>query len=183
MANKAMNKGTCQCCGAVQKLPAGILAKHGYTTRWGFFEGVCRGSGSQPFEKSTDLIEAFIRWAQGKVADLEAFKAELLTPPAEGTTEAWVWVYRKGSSHTPAGYQWMKQALTFTVETSKSGDGYQWMTVSYEHPDYQPGNSHRLDFYEMTGTNPLDRVYALNQKRAWAVDVDIQKLEEYIRWQ
>ena len=40
---KATHDGECQLCGRMQKLPDGRLAKHGYTTRWGFFQGVCPG--------------------------------------------------------------------------------------------------------------------------------------------
>lgn len=52
-----IHKGTCQICGRSQKLPGGVLSKHGYTTRWGFFEKVCPGSGHLPFEVSADMIE------------------------------------------------------------------------------------------------------------------------------
>jgi hypothetical protein len=64
--SKATHTGTCQCCGAHQKLPNDMLAKHGYTTRHGFFEGTCFGSGHLPFEQSCDLIESMIERAEEK---------------------------------------------------------------------------------------------------------------------
>jgi hypothetical protein len=74
---KATHSGTCQVCGCFQKLPNGDLSKHGYTTRWGFFEGVCMGSHNKPFEQSTDLIEKAIKEVRGQMVALEAHKLEL----------------------------------------------------------------------------------------------------------
>ena len=57
---KATHYGICQVCGHRQKLPAGRLAKHGYTTRAGFFQGTCWGAGHLPFEQDISLIEGAI---------------------------------------------------------------------------------------------------------------------------
>lgn len=64
---KATHKGTCQVCGAVQKLPRGRLAAHGYTTKWGFFSGTCSGSHHLPFEQSKNLIDSCIVSAQASI--------------------------------------------------------------------------------------------------------------------
>ena len=61
---KATHFGTCQWCGAQQKLPAGKMAKHGYTVRNGWFQGVCPGSGTAPFEQSCALVARSIAWAR-----------------------------------------------------------------------------------------------------------------------
>ena len=53
---KSTHIGTCQLCNAVQKLPGGRLASHGYTIRWGFFAGVCSGSHQLPLEESCDYL-------------------------------------------------------------------------------------------------------------------------------
>ena len=55
--SKATHIGECQICGSHQKLPGGVMAKHGYTTRFNFFEGVCPGSDHEPYELSCDRIQ------------------------------------------------------------------------------------------------------------------------------
>tara|TARA_R110002110_G_scaffold35127_2_gene118870 strand:+ start:1895 stop:2725 length:831 start_codon:yes stop_codon:yes gene_type:complete len=55
--NKATTAGTCQICQRQQKLPGGILAKHGYTTRHGYFTGTCKGSDSAPLEETCDYLK------------------------------------------------------------------------------------------------------------------------------
>lgn len=76
---KATHTGTCQACGSIQKLPRGLLAKHGYTTEWGFFRGVCQGSDHLPFEQSKDLIEGFIASAESEAARLDGEAEAYLT--------------------------------------------------------------------------------------------------------
>jgi hypothetical protein len=76
MSAKATHYGTCQICGREQKLPGDRMSKHGYTTRWGFFEGVCPGAGHVPFEVGTDLIEAFTAAAEARGIRQRALEAE-----------------------------------------------------------------------------------------------------------
>jgi len=57
MSRKSTHSGTCQICGKLQKLPYGLLSKHGYMTRWGFFEGTCYGAENKPFEESCAMIQ------------------------------------------------------------------------------------------------------------------------------
>lgn len=49
--------GTCQACGRRQAIHVhtGLIAKHGYTTDYGFFNGTCGGSDKQPLELDTAL--------------------------------------------------------------------------------------------------------------------------------
>lgn len=171
-------------------LPRGVLAKHGYTTKWGFFSGVCQGSEHRPYETHTDLIERFIEWAEEKRADLESFRATLLERPAEGTTEAWVNVYLPPTFHNKNGYTWRKVPLTLTIHQWLGGDGY---TVNIEYPDQDPqraGRTHRIDFYSQcrnadytASTNLLDYIQNLNAKYAATVAKEISQVEDYIRWQ
>lgn len=53
---KHTHRGHCQACAAHQAVSVGgqLIAKHGYTTRWGYFAGTCSGSGRQPLELATD---------------------------------------------------------------------------------------------------------------------------------
>jgi len=57
---KHTHKGTCQICGSTQAVSttSGLIAKHGYTTRWGFFSGTCRGSNNLPLQISCDMVQA-----------------------------------------------------------------------------------------------------------------------------
>ncbi len=176
----ATHRGSCQCCGSVQKLPEGVLSKHGYTTRWGFFSGTCTGSGSLPYEQSFDLIARFVALAEAKLADLEAFRARLLETPAEGTTSAWVNVYRRGTFHMKAHHAWIELPLTFTAHTAREGD-FRWLTVTYEHPDSLKAEP--VPFYGLHTDNPLDYVRSANQKRAQALEPEIAQVERYIAWQ
>lgn len=59
----AVNKGTCQCCGSVQKLPKGVLSLHGYRVLnggyGGWFVGSCPGSGHLPLEVDCSMVQGF----------------------------------------------------------------------------------------------------------------------------
>ena len=85
---KATHSGTCQGCAAVQKLPGGVLAKHGYVIPQGYFHGTCRGSGLPPYEHNRAFILDCIDEAKGHIEGLRKTIAELQLPAA--TPEAWV---------------------------------------------------------------------------------------------
>jgi len=58
---KATENGTCQCCGATHAYSGNGIAKHGYTTRYGFFEGICPGSDNAPLELADDLNRTHVQ--------------------------------------------------------------------------------------------------------------------------
>lgn len=68
----ATHNGHCQCCGRLQAHTPRGIAKHGYTTEYGFFNGTCSGSDRQPLELDTALCDATIaalgHWADERVA-------------------------------------------------------------------------------------------------------------------
>jgi hypothetical protein len=69
----ATHNGTCQACGRVQAIRAnGLLAKHGYTTEYGFFNGTCSGSDHPPLELQTGHNEQVVirlrEWADKQEA-------------------------------------------------------------------------------------------------------------------
>lgn len=69
--SKATHNGTCQVCGRSQaRRPFGTM-HHGYTTSFGYFHGVCRGSRELPVEESTELLDK-------TVADMHAAVERLL---------------------------------------------------------------------------------------------------------
>ena len=79
MNRKHTHKGHCQCCGRVQAVRNnnGLLAKHGYTVDYGFFDGVCDGSDNLPLEVDKDLAEDTIIAMQDWCADQDIFLNDL----------------------------------------------------------------------------------------------------------
>ena len=63
---KATHNGTCQACGRSQAF-RNTMAKHGYTTESGYFNGTCSGSDRLPLELETshneDVVVAVRDWA------------------------------------------------------------------------------------------------------------------------
>lgn len=72
----ATHNGHCQCCGRIQAYTPRGIAKHGYTTEYGFFNGTCPGSDREPLELAADLTDATIAslhaWADEREAEAEA---------------------------------------------------------------------------------------------------------------
>lgn len=90
MAKASTHTGICQACGRRQAVHVitGMIAKHGYTTEYGFFNGTCGGSDHLPLELDTkvnvETIASLIKWA----ARQEIFaEAEMATIPIEVSSE------------------------------------------------------------------------------------------------
>lgn len=92
--SKATHRGTCQVCSRVQKLPNGVLAKHGYQVLGGFFEGVCFGSGHLPLEQDKTLVEESIRWAAQRWIETSAMARIWTNPATEPKLWYHVWIPR-----------------------------------------------------------------------------------------
>ena len=66
------HKGHCQACGRVQAVDTAnnLLAKHGYTVDFGYFDGICKGSDRKPLEVDKSFSEATIvrisEWIDGQ---------------------------------------------------------------------------------------------------------------------
>jgi hypothetical protein len=56
------HRGHCQMCGSVQAIDnaTGGVAKHGYTTTWGYFNGTCPGSDSKSLHLSRSMTDGLI---------------------------------------------------------------------------------------------------------------------------
>ena len=54
------NTGTCAICGKNVKLKDGKVVNHGYTVRYGFFEGGCFGVGYEPIETSPAALHDYM---------------------------------------------------------------------------------------------------------------------------
>lgn len=119
------HKGTCQVCGAVQAVnnKNGLLAKHGYTTRWGFFSGTCSGSDNLPFEKSHDMVTWSINWANGKIAKANAEAADLR---AQTGVEGFWNHFEKATWQNRRSYHVECPAVYFVAADGKAGCTYQF---------------------------------------------------------
>lgn len=84
MSNASTHTGICQACGRRQAVhvKTGMIAKHGYTTEYGFFNGTCGGSDALPLELDTEVnvatVEALIAFAAKHEAKAEG---EIRTVP------------------------------------------------------------------------------------------------------
>lgn len=117
--NKATHTGHCQLCGHEQKLPGGVLAKHGYNVQWGFFSGTCPGSGSLPYEVSIDLIDRAIESTQAAEARVEAQIAAVLA----NTTPV---VMRR--DYNQKGKPWV--SVTLKLDGTRQGLHFQYSVMT-----------------------------------------------------
>jgi hypothetical protein len=161
-SRSATHRGTCQKCGALQKLPAGRLSKHGYTTKWGFFSGVCNGSHELPYEQSCDLIKGYINWAYDEKLRLLTWAVELETPATE--PKAWVHDY-----NVQSGRRYWRQA-----EIIIGPYGY----AQYLGEDGKAKNAAGPFTKDVLGL-----ASNLNRTRAYSIRREVAELDTYIKWQ
>lgn len=170
----ATHKGHCQICGNLQKLPSGKLAKHGYTTRWGFFSGTCNGAGFLPFEQSTDRIEAAIAAARNRALGLRGQAIAV-----EDTTSA-VWVlerkpatWERGNRHGAQAWRLIPvEELTY----AHNADGECIEVAGYVNSF--TGRKERLDCHYGETV-----VSASNKRYAQTLRSEAAQFEEYVAWQ
>lgn len=166
--NKATHQGTCQVCGRLQMLPAGVLSKHGYTKQFGFFNGVCWGAGSKPFEQAYDLLEKSITLVTTQRDALVTCIAELEAAPI--TNQAPYYRYVRGNGYIRSSYQ--EQMVTLTVGENGRVDS----------AVFADGETAPAIRYSLTGT--LEEVVTrLRANRITRYKKDIADREGYISWQ
>jgi uncharacterized protein YeaC (DUF1315 family) len=209
MREKATAAGSCQACGRVQKLPKGVLSKHGYAVRWNQFVGECPGSGHLPYEQSCKLIKSFIANAKESRARIQARIDELNKPALE--PKAWfaeyvpaTWQDRHSRYEdrevtlfveapepvTPEIAQRNKQWVALMNE-GKAGNG----TAATKHSDdYVPqptifwfnlkGERVNAFTHSVNSNSVLETATKMNQKFAeHQLAPRVKQLDEYIRWQ
>lgn len=77
MTTASTHTGICQACGRRQAVhvKTGMMAKHGYTTEYGFFNGTCGGSDHAPLELETALniatVSGMLKFAEDKATEAE----------------------------------------------------------------------------------------------------------------
>ena len=162
-------------------LPGGVLAKHGYTTKWGFFSGVCSGAACRPYETHTDLIERFIANAQQRKDMNEAFIAKLLAPPTEA--KGWVHAYRSGNWQEKSGYYWREVEFTM-LQGKYDGKPRAKYANPFKEGEWLDCYQHSINIdWQADQDNILNYVAAANAKKAQAVAKENEEIQRYIDWQ
>ncbi len=81
---KTQTRGICQCCGREQAVVNGMMAKHGYTVKQGWFSGVCSGKNFAPVQVSRTETDSLIASITEEVAELIAtankYESKEITP-------------------------------------------------------------------------------------------------------
>jgi len=174
---KATHKGTCQCCGAMQKLPNGVLSNHGYTVDWGMFNGTCQGAGHKPFEKSTDLIESFINQAKAQIENLNNEISEVSN--STDVKSVWYRKYIPATYSKQAHYVWEKRGLLLDKVYSERFTSWKWDSLPTDTKDVNRGKTGVGDHKP----NPDDAVKFENEKYTAMLSKKVQGIEGYIQWQ
>jgi len=173
--NKATHQGHCQACNAIQKLPAGVLAKHGYEVAgYGFFNGVCMGAGHKPLEQDKSIVERSIVWAQNTIADIEK---QITDVQAEkGIHFAWFHVYKPATwRYRNSGYKWEYVPVALSCLIYPDGriwrDGYV----------YTSEGTASMNQYSINAKSTQELCDTLNAKYVEARRKDIEELQRYIK--
>ena len=185
---KATHTGTCQICGCNQKLPNGRLSKHGYTTQWGFFSGVCSGASHLPFEQSTNLIQDVVATVKRSIISSNEKRAELLemTDACKiqikfhdrrvGTTELhWV--------SAPADTMFISGWSGTGLESSYTEDRfYGYSTETFKCAYIYTGRERDGDYENRPTLEELIKRANAEYVKS-VIDRDIAQMENYIEWQ
>lgn len=174
----ATHSGSCQVCGRAQKLPGQRLSKHGYTTQWGFFSGVCTGADGQPFELSKDLIDAAIKNAQQQRAAQELLIVELETAAIGDTAPFHVYV--SGNFYRKSGYE--EQTVTlFTKQVPvRLGSDEMRDELWFRFAD---GKEEPCFRYAASGRTREEIIGKLRAGRIGRIRKVIENIGGYISWQ
>lgn len=169
--------GHCQICGKTQRLPGGMLAKHGYQVHgrskggWGgYFSGECWGSHHMPYEESCELVKLSIERAHKDIAALEEQIAKLEVPATEPKSIFKLHSKYFGSAETPC-----------TIETVEREDRtYTEKFICYQYD----GKEHRASClqYSLYG-DALEIADKLNRQAADRRRRKIEGIKQYIEFQ
>jgi len=165
----ATHKGTCQLCRVTQNLPGGRLSNHGYTVEWGFFSGICRGSGALPFELSADLIRGAIDNAKAQIEEARDELGHLKTQSERLHYRAWAYRYGR--------YGWVIIPAD-ELNVIDEGEGYSsvWIVIEGEKlPDQLFFRGSLSDAIITHNNEPHGWAGALRHR--------IAGLENHIEWQ
>jgi hypothetical protein len=194
MKAKATHSGTCQACGCGQKLPYGQLSKHGYTTKWGFFSGICAGAGHLPYELSCDFIQTMIQNVTAQREQTVIERDALLVPATE--PKGWV---RHSTYDRASGRSVSKWELVEIRCDARAYESYTFYSFTYQMPFEVKG----LKFDEATrswlppvtelrsynccehskATSAVEAATLCNARYAEVFTARIAEMSNYIKWQ
>lgn len=160
---KATHSGNCQACSAHQKLPGGVLSKHGYTTQWGFFSGTCPGSDHQPIQVSCDFIVEMITRTQEIISKL---KLDIVELESRETNKTWHYRYKRDEWSKKSGYSWEECEIINGNIIHKDGTSVPARRIA-----------------GVTGNTDIELCKYFNKSKADSLRREIKKREEYIVWQ
>lgn len=179
---KATHQGECQVCGSVQKLPEGVLSKHGYNVRFGFFEGTCWGAEHKPFEQDISLIESAI--ARATAQGVEALEGAALLLNDLNPTHVWVSIWNSGNHNVRAHSEW-KLLPVGELENNHGTLMYREQSTVTNSP--RADVLHRIETYGVYAQDPAERLrlqYQYLNKRYAEERIDRAKqLRSYVSWQ
>jgi hypothetical protein len=171
---KATHYGTCQACGAFQKLPAGVLALHGYEVKWEQFVGVCIGSGHQPYELSADMLPDLIASAELRAEAIRELQVRLRTPIDEPKVD---WTFRR--QHL--GINFPEPATISGTEIAGLHGSYMQFTVTAD----KDGRAQLVDSYRIPHgvENAATLANYLRAQEADGLQHRIDREVRYANWQ
>lgn len=176
---KATHIGECQVCGSVQKLPEGVLAKHGYTVRFSFFEGTCWGSGHKPFEQDISLIKGAIERAKDDGISQLQTAQQLLND--WNPTHVWINIWNKGNWNVRGHNEWKH----IKIEELTTEHGVLFYGV--DAPESEGSSRHRIETYGAYDRDPaMQRILQyryLNARYAEERITRAKQLRGYVYWQ
>lgn len=77
---KTQLRGNCPYCGNEQAvLKNGKMSKHGYTVKFGWFNGVCRGENHKPMQIQREVTDGLVRDVREEVRLLTSYADDLKT--------------------------------------------------------------------------------------------------------
>jgi hypothetical protein len=151
--NKATHRGHCQVCNRVQKLPNGLLAKHGYAVLGGYFEGTCYGSGHSPLELDKTMVIKSIEFTHKRIQEFNDAVLRWSVPATE--PEAWFHEYNQYFGK----YIWRRVPLQREVKPFENGHSFNIDTFTDSDGKKQP-----LQRYSISGPTLLNIADQMNRK-------------------
>jgi hypothetical protein len=146
-----------------------MLAKHGYTTRWGFFSGTCPGSDHQPYELSCDLLPHRLEWTRNSIAALTPRIESLRQPATSTSVPNWVTKdYRTG------------RTLSVTAEIRRNDSGHLTIFLGEGLGYLNPYQRFYASMSEVK--SELDLASLLRKVQANLLANEQKQLQEYARW-